>query len=37
LIATDGCEIYPRWETRNSAAPLMVDWFSAFPAPHDTD
>ena len=37
MITTDGCEMCPRWESRFEAVPLMVDWFGAFPPPHEAD
>jgi hypothetical protein len=36
LLTTDGCGVCPRWELRQTAAPLMLDWFG-FPPPHETD
>ena len=35
LFSTDACEICSRWEPRQTAAPLMLDWFGAVP-PHET-
>lgn len=37
LVTTDGCDVCPRWESRHGAVPLMVDWFGAFPPPHEAD
>ena len=36
LITTDGCQMCPRWETRHSVMPLMLDWFGVLP-PHETE
>jgi hypothetical protein len=36
LATTDQCAMCPHWEARaQPAGPTALDWFSAFPPPHE--